>query len=170
LKALDYRRVLGFGFPFEALNRDLWLTCLSNIVAAFGEGLYFWFFPLYIRSLQANPVEVGTVLSVLWGVSAVTPVIGGIIADKYDRKKIIIVSWALWVFTPLIYSSANFWPELIPGAVLWGGSMIGAPAANATSSQRRSGRTRCLLFSLLFGLRTRLATFLLLCLAGTWLT
>lgn len=131
LKTMDYRRVLSFGFPFEALNRDLWLICLSNVIAALGEGLYFWFFPLYIRSLQATPVEVGTVLSFLWGTSAVTPIIGGFIADRYDRKKIIIFGWALWVFTPLVYSSAYSWPQLIPGAILWGGSMIAAPAANA---------------------------------------
>lgn len=131
LKTMDYRRVLGFGFPFEALNRDLWLICLSNVIAAFGEGLYFWFFPLYARSLQASPVEVGTVLSFLWGASAVTPIIGGVIADRYDRKKIIVFGWALWVFTPLSYSLAIFWPQLVPGAILWGSSMIAAPAINA---------------------------------------
>lgn len=126
-----YMRVLSLGFPFRALTRDLWLICLSNVIGAFGEGLYFWVFPLYIGQLHADYVQLGLVFSVLYGASALAPLPGGLLADRFDRKKILILAWAPWVFAPLLYSFAQNWLQLIPGAVCWGISMIGVPAVNA---------------------------------------
>lgn len=107
------------------------LICLSNIIGAFGEGLYFWVFPLYVRSLNADYIQLGIVLSALIGFAAVVPLIGGLLADRFDRKTILILSWTPWVFAPLIYSFANNWIQLIPGTFCWGISMIGLPAATA---------------------------------------
>jgi MFS family permease len=104
---------------------------LSNIIGAFGEGLYFWVFPLYIKELGADYVQIGLVFSALYGASALTLLIGGVLADRFDRKKILITAWTPWVLAPLIYSFASNWPQLIPGAICWGISMIGVPAANA---------------------------------------
>ena len=117
--------------PFDAFTRDIWLICLSNVIGAFGEGLYFWVFPLYMKSLQADYVQIGLVFSTLYGASALTLLLGGLLADRFDRKKILIMGWTPWVFAPLIYSFAVDWQQLIPGAVCWGVSMIGIPAANA---------------------------------------
>jgi MFS family permease len=125
------RRVFSFGFSFEAFNRDVRLICISNAIGAFGEGLYFWVFPLYIRSLQADYVQLGIVFSALFGVAALVPIPGGLLADRFDRKKLLILSWAPWVFAPLIYSFAGNWMQLIPGTFLWGLSMLGLPVITA---------------------------------------
>lgn len=116
---------------FKAFTRDIWLICLSNIIGAFGEGLYFWVFPIYIKTLQADYVQIGMVFSALYGASALAPLPGGFLADRFDRKKILILAWIPWVFAPFIYSFAGNWTQLIPGTVCWGISMIGVPAANA---------------------------------------
>ena len=126
-----YRRILSYGVPFGALTRDVWLICLSCVIGAFGEGLYFWVFPLYIRQLNADYVQLGLVYSVLLGVSALVSLAGGVLADRYDRKKLLILGWALWIFAPLIYSFAIEWQQLIPGAVCWGASNIAGPAVSA---------------------------------------
>ena len=126
-----YRRILSFAFPSEALTQDILLICLSNIIGAFGEGLYFWVFPLYVRSLQADYLQLGLVLSTIIGFAALVPLPGGLLADRFDRKKIIILSWIPWVFAPLIYSFAGNWTHLIPGTFCFGISMIGIPAINA---------------------------------------
>jgi MFS family permease len=123
--------MLSYGVPFGACTRDVWLICLSNVIGALGEGLYFWVFPLYVQSLQADYVQLGLVFSVLYGVSALAPLPGGFLADRFDRKKILLLAWAPWVFSPLIYSFADHWTMLIPGTICWGVSMIGVPAANA---------------------------------------
>jgi MFS family permease len=127
----SYARALSLGVPFKAFTRDIWLICLSNVIGAFGEGLYFWVFPIYIRQLQADYVQLGLVFSALYGVSAFAPLPGGILADRFDRKKVLILSWTPWIFAPLLYSFAQNWVQLIPGAICWGISMIGAPAISA---------------------------------------
>lgn len=127
----NYVRFLPHGFPFKAFPRDIWLICLSNIIGAFGEGLYFWVFPLYIRQLQAGYVQLGLVFSALYGASALVLLPGGLLADRFDRKKILILGWAPWAIAPLLYSFAQNWTQLIPGTICWGLSMIGVPAVNA---------------------------------------
>ncbi len=126
-----YMRILSFGVPFKAFTRDIWLICISNVVGAFGEGLYFWVFPLYIRQLQADYIQIGLVFSALYGVSALAPLPGGMLSDRFDRKKVLILGWTPWVFAPLLYSFAQNWTQLIPGAICWGVSMLGAPALNS---------------------------------------
>ena len=126
-----YMRILSFGVPFKAFTRDIWLICISNVVGAFGEGLYFWVFPLYIRQLQADYIQLGLVFSILYGISALAPLPGGMLSDRFDRKKILILGWTPWVFAPLLYSFAQSWTQLIPGTICWGVSMLGAPALNA---------------------------------------
>jgi len=125
----DFKRILAYGVPFGAMTRDIWLICLSSAIGAFGEALYFWVFPLYIRQLQADYVELGLVYSVLLGVSALVALIGGILADRYVRTKLLILGWVIWILAPLIYSFAETWSQLIPGAVCWGASNIAGPAA-----------------------------------------
>jgi MFS family permease len=127
----DFRRFLSLAYPPNALTRDILLICLSNVIGAFGEGLYFWVFPLYVRSLHADYVQLGVVLSALMGFAALVPLIGGFLADRFDRKKILILSWTPWIFAPLIYSFATDWVQLIPGTFCWGVSMIGLPAVTA---------------------------------------
>lgn len=142
-----YRRFLSLAFPSEALTRDVMLICLSNIIGAFGEGLYFWVFPLYVRSLQANYLQLGIVLSALMGFAALVTLPGGLLADRFDRKKIMILSWTPWVLAPLIYSFAENWVQLIPGTFCFGVSMIGIPAVNAyviTSVHNKKNITQAL--------------------------
>jgi MFS family permease len=145
----SYKRIFSFGFPFDAFNRDIWLICLSNVIGAFGEGLYFWVFPLYVRSLQADYVQLGLVFSALYGVAALAPIPGGLLADRFDRKKLLILSWAPWIFAPLIYSFAENWTQLIPGTIFWGVSMVGFPVVTAyviTSVTDRNKLTSVLAF------------------------
>ncbi|MFQ6065163.1 MAG: MFS transporter [Candidatus Bathyarchaeia archaeon] len=121
------------------LNRDLKLILLANFVGAFGDGLYFYLLPLYIRSLEAGPVEVGIFFSVLCLTAAITPILGGILADRYDRKKVMILGWLIWIPVPLIFSLVEHWTQMLPAAVLYG-CWIGQPAASAyvaTSADRK---------------------------------
>ncbi len=117
--------------PFEAFTRDIWLICLSNVIGAFGEGLYFWIFPLYVRTLEADYLQLGIVVSALYGASALAPLPGGWLADRFDRKKILVLAWIPWFVSPLFYAFATQWVLLIPGAICWGLSMVGVPSANA---------------------------------------
>jgi len=125
-----YRDILSFKFLSGALNRDLKLLFVATSIGAFGDGLYFYILPLYVRDLGANPVEVGIVFSIMTLATAFTPLLGGFLADKYDRKKVMIVGWLVWMPVPILFSLAKNWLQLLPGAVLYG-SWVGQPAFGA---------------------------------------
>jgi MFS family permease len=149
LARFDYKRILTLGFPLDAFNRDIKLICMSNFIGAFGEGLYIFMLSLYLIELHASIVEVGAFYSIMYLSAALSPLPGGFLADRYDRKKVILLSWGLWVFTPFIYFFSNNWVEMIPGGILWGASMLGGPAISAyvVTSAKDKTKTATLLAS-----------------------
>ena len=130
MSRIDYKNILTFRFVFEALNRDLKLLFFSNLTGAFGEGLYFYILPLHMEDLGADSVEVGILFSALGLATAFTLLLGGFLADRYDRKKVIILGWLIWLPTPIILSLAENWSQLLPGVILYG-CWIGQPASSA---------------------------------------
>jgi len=111
------------------LNRDVWLMCISNFVFAFGEGLFVFVLPNIIRGLQATPAEVGIAFAILNLAAIITPIPGGFLADKYDRKKVIILGYLVWVPVPLLFSLASHWTQLLPSMFLYGFFLSGSASS-----------------------------------------
>jgi DHA1 family multidrug resistance protein-like MFS transporter len=131
LSTSTHKKNVKFSFPFGVLNRDLRLIFASNLVGAFGDGLYAYILPYYMaENLGASPVEVGILYAVASLATTITLLVAGILADKYDRKKIMIAGWAAWVPAPLIFAFANNWVQMLPGMVLWG-FWLGGPTTTA---------------------------------------
>jgi MFS family permease len=145
---LKYRNILHFEFLSEALNRDLKLLFGATFIGAFGDGLYFYTLPLYVRDLGANPVEAGTFFSVMLLVAAFTPLLGGYLADKYNLKKAMIAGWLVWMPVPIIFSLAKNWVQLLPGSVLYG-FWIGQPAFSAYIASSAEKKKMTLTFTIL---------------------
>jgi MFS family permease len=102
-----------------------------NSVGAFGDGLYAYLLPVYLtENLGASPEEVGILYAAMSLCAALTLLVAGILADKYDRKKIMIVGWLAWVPAPLIFSLARNWLDALPGMMLWG-VWLGGPTVTA---------------------------------------
>ncbi len=119
------------GFPIEVLNRDLKLIFTSNLIGAFGDGLYAYLLPYYMKeTLKASSVEIGILYALTSLTAALTLILAGSIADKYDRKKIMVAGWLAWVPAPLIFSMAKNWIQMLPGMILWG-VWLGGPTSTA---------------------------------------
>lgn len=102
-----------------------------NSVGAFGDGLYAYLLPVYLtENLKASPEEVGILYAAMSLCAALTLLVAGMLADKYDRKKIMIVGWLAWVPAPLIFSLARNWLDALPGMMLWG-VWLGGPTVTA---------------------------------------
>lgn len=124
--------------PSGTLNRDLKLIFASNFIGAIGDGLYSFILPVYIRSLQASSADVGFLFSVFLLSTALTIIPGGFLADRYDRKKVMVLGWLLWVPVPLIFSTATHWIQLIPVMGLYGFFLSGpATGAYVVTAARR---------------------------------
>lgn len=124
--------------PSGTLNRDLKLIFASNFIGAIGDGLYAYILPIYIRSLQASSADVGFLFSIFLLSTALTIIPGGFLADRYDRKKVMVLGWLLWVPVPLIFSTATHWVQLIPVMGLYGFFLSGpATGAYVVTAARR---------------------------------
>jgi len=122
-------------------NRDLRLIFACNLVGSFGDGLYAYLLPTYMtETLGASSVEVGILYAVMSLFAASTLFLAGTLADKYDRKKIMIAGWVAWLPAPLIFASATNWLQMLPGMVMWG-FWLGGPTNTAyimaTADKRR---------------------------------
>jgi ENTS family enterobactin (siderophore) exporter len=116
---------------FTSLNKDLKLIFFANLAGSFGDGLYAYIMPYYMKdSLKANAVEIGILYAMTNLFATVTLLIAGLLADRYDRKKILVLGWAAWVPAPLIFAVAKNWVQMIPGMALWGVT-LGPPAMAA---------------------------------------
>jgi MFS family permease len=128
---MGHYKILKFGFPFEVLNRDLKLIFASNLAGSFGDGLFAYLLPYYMKeTLKASSVEIGILYAVVSLVAALTLLLAGTLADRYDRKKIMIVGWIAWLPAPLIFSFAGNWLQMLPGMILWG-FWLGGPTGTA---------------------------------------
>jgi MFS family permease len=116
--------------PFQTLNRDVKILYVSYIFASFGDGLTGYLLPIFIRELNALPEHVGLLYSILTIASSVTIIPGGLLADKYDRRKILLLAWAIWVPVPLFFAFATDWTQLIPAMFLYG-IMLAGPTSSA---------------------------------------
>jgi DHA1 family multidrug resistance protein-like MFS transporter len=112
-------------------NRDLKLILTCNVIGSFGDGLYSYLLPVYMReTLEASPVQIGILYAVTNLFAAVTLLLAGKFADRYDRKKIMIAGWLAWLPAPLIFSFARDWLQMLPGMVMWG-FWLGSPTTTA---------------------------------------
>ena len=115
----------------QSLPRDLRLLFLSLFLWTFGLGLYNYIWPLYLRDLQASPSDVGLVFSIGFLALALSMIPGGILANKYELKALLIIGWAMSIPPPLMYYFAKTWTDVIPGIILLQVSGFNIPAFNA---------------------------------------
>ena len=116
---------------FGVLNRDLGLLFVCNLLGSFGDGLYAYLLPVYLsENLGSSAAEIGMLYAVMSLLAASSLLVAGMLADKYDRKKIMIAGWAAWIPAPLIFSLAGNWVQALPGMILWG-VWLGGPTTTA---------------------------------------
>lgn len=118
--------------PFSGLlNRDLKMIFLANLLGSFGDGLYAYIMPYYLKgSLGASPTEVGLLYTTTNMFAASTLFVSGFFGDRFDRKKILMLGWLAWVPAPLFFAFAQNWVQVLPGMALWG-FYLGPPVSAA---------------------------------------
>ena len=106
------------------------------------------YFQLYATELGATPI----ILAVISVVSTITigfsRIIGGYIADRYGRKKIIVYMTALFSLSYLIYAFSPNWKWLIIGAFLSSAALLYQPALWSIMSDSTPKEKRGKIFSL----------------------
>lgn len=145
-------------------QRDVKVIFLANFLWYFGFGLYFNVWPIYIKVLGGGSSEIGLLFAFSSAITMLTFIPGGILADKLERKKLILASYIVAMPSSLFYLLATNWSQLIPGILLYYSSFFGVPVTNAyitslsgtrsstsTYGAYYSGAPLALIFSPLFG-------------------
>jgi len=126
--------------PFAELSRDNRLIALSMFLWGASEGLWFYIYPLYIKSLGADPEEIGFVISVAMMGMAATFIPAGLLADRYSRKKIMLAGYLLGLFSIILVAIAPDWRGLLPGFLLYYMSAFIGPAENSYIANASEGQ------------------------------
>jgi MFS family permease len=138
------------GKSFLGLSRDNLLVLVSMLLWGSGEGLWYYVQPLYIKSLGADSLEIGLVMSL----GPVLMVLGflpvGILADRCGRKKVMVGGSLMGVFAVVVLALARDWRQSIPGFLLYFGSGCCQPAIQSYIARASEGRDLNRTFSLVF--------------------
>ncbi len=138
------------GKSFLGLSRDNVLILVSMLLWGSGEGLWFYVQPLYIKSLGADPLEIGLVMSLgpVLMVLGLLPV--GSLADRYGRKRVMLSGSSMGVLSVLLLAAARDWRQSIPGFLLYFGSGCCLPAIQSYVARASEGRDLNRTFSLVY--------------------
>lgn len=99
--------------------RVIRLLMISEILWALGEGLFFYFLPVYAQELGATPQQIGLVFGVgeLFLTGLYLPI--GWVADRLPTKPLMLGGWIAGLAGVLGMAGAADWRTLIPGLVLY---------------------------------------------------
>jgi len=143
------RQVYAYFNQFRGFDRDIKFLLMSNFFIAIVSGLTSIIWPLYLDVLGYDPVVIGALL----GASAIisVPVLfpAGVIADRYGRKRVLILSTLANAFAFVIYAALTDFPSLLLASALIGvswGTYIGP--SNAILTDKTGLKERSYVFSL----------------------
>ncbi|MBD3205881.1 MFS transporter [Candidatus Bathyarchaeota archaeon] len=86
---------------------------------------------LYILELGASKQDLGLIFTIQSFTELLIQIPGGILADRWGRKKVIILSVFLRLLSTLIFFFAFHWIHIAPALILTSASIISAPASSA---------------------------------------
>jgi MFS family permease len=96
-----------------------------------GQG-YGPFWALYLKDyMGASVTNIGIFSMINTAQSLLFQLPGGLIADRYGRRKLILAGTVFRTFGPVIYFLAPRWEWVIPGAIVAGMTSLYMPAFNA---------------------------------------
>ena len=126
-------------------NRNVVAITLSQTLFMFTAFLWWPYRSLFIQELGASKIDLGLIATVETVASLIFQFPGGILADKYGRRKLIILGSVLRLTSPVAFLMASHWTHIIPATIISSAAMLGMPARMALiaesipSNKRSSG-------------------------------
>jgi MFS family permease len=99
---------------------DLLLTGFSLLAWGLGEGAFFYFQPIYMQQLGADPVQIGFILGIAGVAMTIAHIPAGYLSDRIGRKPLLIVAWGIGILSTLLMAVAATLPVFVMGIVLYG--------------------------------------------------
>lgn len=113
-------------------NRNILAISLTTSLWSIVQQGWGPFWPKYMKdSLGASVTIIGLITAITTAERLLFQLPGGILADRYGRKKIIVYGTLIRTVSPLIYFFAPSWEWIIPAALVNGMASLYMPAFSA---------------------------------------
>ena len=107
----------------SALNRNLRLLLIINVVMMSCFHSMVPLFPLFLQENGANVFEVALVVSMQSLISIAFTLLSGFLTDRIGSKKLIVLSLVNMALSILAYTFVTDWVQVIPFAILFSSSL-----------------------------------------------
>lgn len=119
------------------MSRDLILVALAMLTWGLGEGMFYFFQPLYLQELGADPLKIGAILGAVGLAMALSYLPAGVLSDHFGRRPLLILAWVMGTLSTGIMALAGSLPVLVVGMVLYGStSFVTVPLYSYVTAAR----------------------------------
>lgn len=112
-------------------SRNVLVITLTQTLSMFMGSLWWPFQALYILELGASKESLGMILTLQSITELMIQIPGGILTDRWGRRKIIVLGTILRLCSNVVFLSSNHWTHIAPALVLASAAIISSPASSA---------------------------------------
>jgi len=102
------------------VSRDLVLIACALMTWGLGEGMFYFFQPLYLQELGADPLKIGSILGLVGLASMLSYLPAGYLSDRIGRRPLIWMAWVFGAMATILMAAAKSLPVFVGGMVLYG--------------------------------------------------
>lgn len=119
------------------MNRNLPFVAIALLTWGFGEGLFFNFQPIYLKSLGSNEQQIGLILGAFGAAMAITHIPAGSMADRLGRRPLLFAAWIMGFIATIIMAVARELPLFVFGMLLYGlTAFVASPLSSYVTAAR----------------------------------
>lgn len=102
------------------MSPDLILVAFSLFTWGIGEGMFFYFQPLYLQQLGADALQIGAVLGGVGAMMLIAHIPAGYLADRIGRRQMMWLAWFLGVAAAWLMALGTSLPVFTAGLLIYG--------------------------------------------------
>ena len=123
------------------MNRNLVFIAIALLLWGFGEGMFFNFQPIYLKSLGSDEQQIGLILGAFGAAMAITHIPAGRLADRIGRRPLLIAAWVTGLIATLVMALARELPLFVVGMLGYGlTAFVSSPLSSYVTAARGKWR------------------------------
>jgi MFS family permease len=119
------------------MRRDLLLVSISLFIWGIGEGMFYYFEPVYLQQLGADPIRIGAILGIYGATMAAAFIPAGYLSDRFGRRPLMWTFWFLGLIAAWTMALASGLTVFVIGLVIYGlTSFVTVPLSSYVTAAR----------------------------------
>lgn len=102
------------------MNPSLILIALGLCTWGIGEGMFFYFVPIYLQDLGANPLMIGSIFSAFGVMMLMAHIPSGYLSDRLGRRPLLLANWIVGLIATVLMALAPSLWIFVAGYLMYG--------------------------------------------------